>query len=195
MVSKELVGSRIRMIRLGQRKTLKEVEAASGFSSTHISEIERGRTSPTIGALIRIAHALDKDPSFFIEERELDEVCVTSQENRPDSLAGIDFDGDGVRLEGLTRGVLGGRLLAFELELDPGGRAEPRHLPENGDLCLVCTEGECTIVLDGQPESFSSGCSLHLCVEDASFRLEGHPERRCRCLIFLDPKEAISQAG
>ena len=83
MVSKELVGTRIRQARLGQRKTLKDVEAASGFSSTHISEIERGRTSPTIGALIRIANALDKDPGFFIEERELDEVCITSPENRP----------------------------------------------------------------------------------------------------------------
>lgn len=194
MVSKELVGSRIRMIRLGQRKTLKEVEAASGFSSTHISEIERGRTSPTIGALIRIAHALDKDPSFFIEERELDEVCVTSQENRPDSHAGIDLEGEGIELQGLTRGVLGGRLLAFELRMAAGGHAQPRGLPENGDLCLVCVEGECRIVLDGHSEPFTAGSSLHVCVEDGGFRLEGHPERSCRALIFLDPKEAISQS-
>jgi type IV pilus assembly protein PilB len=54
--------------------TLKNVETLSGLSSTHISEIERGMTSPTIGALIRIAHALKKDPSYFIEERKLIEV-------------------------------------------------------------------------------------------------------------------------
>ena len=191
MVSKELVGTRIRQARLGQRKTLKDVEAASGFSSTHISEIERGRTSPTIGALIRIADALDKDPGFFIEERELDEVCITSPENRPSLTPGFDLEGHGTRLESLTRGILGGRLLAFEISLDPGADATVRHLPENGDFCLVCLEGNSSLRVGAETVPFPSGSSLHVCVEEGELALLGAADSKCRILAFLDPKEAI----
>jgi transcriptional regulator with XRE-family HTH domain len=192
MVSKELVGSRIRQIRLAQRKTLKDVEARSGFSSTHISEIERGHTSPTIGALIRIAHALDKDPSYFIEERELEEVCITGPESRPARAAGLDLRGSSFEVEALTRGVLGGRLLTFELWLEPDAEVAPQRLPESGDVCLVCLEGECSLLIDGKPMEFQAGSSLHFCVEDAAFSLRGIEGQRARIAIILDPKEAIS---
>ena len=192
MVSKELVGTRLRQIRLQQRKTLKDVEAASGFSSTHISEIERGRTSPTIGALIRISNALDKDPSFFIEERELEEVCITTPANRPASTPGLDFEGSGIRLEALSSGILGGRLLAFELVLESGAQAKVSRLPENGDICLVGVGGECSLLLEGGTVPFREGNSLHICVEESTLELRCDADQSCRMLILLDPKEAIA---
>lgn len=76
MLTKQALAKRIREARHRRKMTLKQVEKLSGFSSTHISEIERGRTSPTIAALTKIAEALSKDPCFFIEDRELEEVCV-----------------------------------------------------------------------------------------------------------------------
>jgi transcriptional regulator with XRE-family HTH domain len=192
MVSKEMVGNRIRQIRQQQRKTLKDVEAHSGFSSTHISEIERGRTSPTIGALLRIARALDKDPSYFIEERELDEVCITSPESRPTHTPGLELRGQGFALEALTRGVLGGRLLTFELSVEPGAEVTPQKLPEAGDVCIVCLEGECRLVIGEKPVPFTAGSSLHLSVEEAKFSLQGGEMSAARILVVFDPKEAIS---
>ena len=47
MMSKTDLGRRIRAIRKQRRLTLKELEQISEFSATHISEIERGKTSPT----------------------------------------------------------------------------------------------------------------------------------------------------
>jgi hypothetical protein len=190
MISKDLVGSRIRRVRTTQRKTLKDVEAASGFSSTHISEIERGRTSPTIGALIRIAHALDKDPSFFIEERELEEVCVTSTGERPAPVPGLEFSGTGVHLEGLTRGVLGGRLLAYELRIDGGAEAAPSRVPETGDLCFICLEGRCQLETRDRTWPFDEGDSIHLTVDEMGVRLRG--ERAARVLVIVDPRETMA---
>jgi transcriptional regulator with XRE-family HTH domain len=168
------------------------VEAASGFSSTHISEIERGRTSPTIGALIRIAQALDKDPSFFVEERELDEVCVTSARERPSAAAGLEVAGEGMRLQSLTRGILGGRLLAHELVLDPGGRMEFTRLPETGDLSLICVEGSCEAETAEGRMAFAPGDSLHLCVEELRLSLHGPQEGTARLILLMDPKEATA---
>ena len=51
MLSKADLGSRLRDVRKTQSLTLKQLERTSGFSATHISEIERGKTSPTIGAI------------------------------------------------------------------------------------------------------------------------------------------------
>ena len=118
MLDKEKVGHRIRQVRTEQQKTLRDVESASGFSSTHISEIERGRTCPTIGALIQIADALEKDPSYFIEERELQEIVVTSPGRRANVDPNFfDIEGTGILLESLTPGILGGRLMIMEMIL------------------------------------------------------------------------------
>ena len=65
IVGIEELGRRIRKLRIERRMTLKQVEQAAALSATHVSEIERGRTSPTIGALVRIARALQKDTSYY----------------------------------------------------------------------------------------------------------------------------------
>ena len=80
IVDVEELGRRIRKLRLERRMTLKQVEQASDLSATHLSEIERGRTSPTIGALVRIARALQKDASYFIEVEERPDVAHITRE-------------------------------------------------------------------------------------------------------------------
>ena len=112
IVGIEELGRRIRKLRLERRMTLKQVEHASDLSATHLSEIERGRTSPTIAALVRIARALRKDASYFIEVEERPEVAHMTRENvRPQRAA------RGVTIEPLTPGVPGSRMFAYRLVL------------------------------------------------------------------------------
>jgi len=113
MIDKSELGKRIKKIREEKHLTLKNIEAAASISATHISEIERGKTSPTLGALIRISKALGKDPSYFIEEEELGEVCLVTLENRiqeslPEAAGTV---------ERLTSSIPGGRLQACVLTL------------------------------------------------------------------------------
>ncbi len=82
MPTKEEVGRRVRMARFRRDMTLKEVATRSGMSATHISEIERGKTSPTIGALQRIASALDERPAHFVEERDAPLAVLTRKDDR-----------------------------------------------------------------------------------------------------------------
>ena len=63
IVGREELGRRIRGLRAERHLTFRQGEEVSGLSATHLSEIERGRTSPTIGALTRIARALGRDAS------------------------------------------------------------------------------------------------------------------------------------
>ena len=114
IVGIEELGRRIRKLRLERRMTLKQVEHASDLSATHLSEIERGRTSPTIGALVRIARALRKDASFFIEVEERPEVAHMTRESVHARSAAR-----GVSIEPLTPGVPGSRMFAYRLILQP----------------------------------------------------------------------------
>jgi transcriptional regulator with XRE-family HTH domain len=82
MPSKSELGRRIRQARVEKTLTLKEVESRSGVSATHISQIERGITSPTVNALERIARALEKNTSFFLEDVELPEICTLQSDGR-----------------------------------------------------------------------------------------------------------------
>jgi transcriptional regulator with XRE-family HTH domain len=108
------LGRRIRKLRSERRLTLKQVESASGLSATHLSEIERGRTSPTIGALLRIARALEKDVSYFIEHEERLDVAHHLREQ----VAGF-VAGNGVTAESLTPGIPGSSLFTYRVRLEP----------------------------------------------------------------------------
>lgn len=52
------IGGRIRSLRAEQGLTLQAVAERTGLSSSMVSMVERGRTSPSIGTLIAIASAL-----------------------------------------------------------------------------------------------------------------------------------------
>jgi transcriptional regulator with XRE-family HTH domain len=67
MPTKQQLGERIKRFRLERNLTLKDVEVKAKVSATHVSEIERGMTSPTVGALTKIARALGTEPSYFLQ--------------------------------------------------------------------------------------------------------------------------------
>ncbi|UCH85540.1 MAG: helix-turn-helix transcriptional regulator [Candidatus Latescibacterota bacterium] len=156
MIDKSELGKRIKKIREEKHLTLKNIEAAAGISATHISEIERGKTSPTLGALIRISKALGTDPSYFIEEEELGEVCLVTLENRiQESLE----NGAGT-IERLTSSIPGGRLQACVVTLGAGKthRGEP-HTHHGNEAALVLT-GRVLFKVGGEEFELAEGDAI-----------------------------------
>jgi transcriptional regulator with XRE-family HTH domain len=76
------LGRRIKMLRVARGLTLKDLEERGGISATHVSEIERGKASPTVGALGRIAVALGLPPAMLVEPAVLPPVTVTRAAER-----------------------------------------------------------------------------------------------------------------
>lgn len=154
MISKVELGRRIREARLQKGMTLKQLDHLSGFSATHISEIERGKTSPTIGALLRVASALGKEPSFFIEEELLPEIALTARDQREALPAGF---GEG---EILTPGIPGGRLHAYTFRLKPG--EPPLRLSRiDGEEGGLVIGGAIRAVIDGKSYDLTEGDAIH----------------------------------
>lgn len=159
MITREELGRRLRECRAQKGMTLKQLDEASGFSATHISEIERGKTSPTIGALLRIAGALGKPPSYFIESDPLPEVAFTQADRR------LRVDIGGVRGEVLTPGIPGGRLRAVIFWLEPGGPA--LEIPGGfGEECGYVLKGEVEFSLGRETRRLLPGFAIHHASED-----------------------------
>src|SRR5258706_1603277 len=76
------LGRRIKLLRISRGLTLKDLEERGGISATHVSEIERGKASPTVGALGRIARALDLRPATLVQPRMLPQVTVARPDER-----------------------------------------------------------------------------------------------------------------
>jgi transcriptional regulator with XRE-family HTH domain len=160
MVDNHPIGNRLKERRRELELTLKAIEARAGVSATHISEIERGKTSPTIGSLSKIAAALGKDITYFLEKDELDEVSHL----RPEQREAEPLPWGAWQLTRLTRLVPGARLAAYQVRLDPNGRSSPEHAHEGNELYHVL-RGTVRFAVAGQEHVLATGDSLHLRAE------------------------------
>jgi transcriptional regulator with XRE-family HTH domain len=155
LIDKLDLGSRIRRARKERDLTLKDLEARSSVSATHLSEIERGLTSPTLQVLSRIAAALGRTTSFFLEERWLELVARTQAGSRPADLR----LGDGTVVTLLTEGIAGHRLSACLLRLSAGAKHGVSDSPHAGDEAVHVLSGSVRLELGGQEIGLEAGDS------------------------------------
>jgi len=158
MPSKTELGKRIREERLRQSLTLKDVEGRSGVSATHISQIERGITWPTVNALHKVATALEKHTSFFLEEVELPEICVSTG-REPMILS----EQPRVSMSSLTNGIPGGKIHFYRLVAEPANGAEkfvPGHAHE-GDECGWVLSGHIQVKVGEELFDLKKGDAIH----------------------------------
>lgn len=171
------VGARIRALRARHGLTLRDVEARSGFSATHVSEIERGRTSPTIPVLVGIADALGVDPNVLVTEAE---ESTTSVRHR--SMSGIDA-GAGVEVVPLSTGIAGGRLRPLLVVVGPD---ESASLPvAGGEVAGLVQEGEVTLDVGSERVSLVPGDGFQLAGESRIMVRGG--DRGARIVVVAKP--------
>ena len=159
MPSKAVLGKRLRAERIRQTSTLKQVEGKSGVSATHISQIERGITWPTVNALDKISRALDRSMSYFLEEIELPEISIISGDRDPMVLC----EEPRVTMKPLTNGIPGGKLHFYLLEAEPANGSNgyiSDHVHE-GDECGCVLSGNLEIKVGDEVFNLKQGDSIH----------------------------------
>ncbi|MGC9311106.1 MAG: helix-turn-helix domain-containing protein [Sediminispirochaetaceae bacterium] len=97
------IGIHIKKIRLEQRRSQQEIADYCGFTKSHLSKIENGRVVPSIGALDKIAEALNTRVSILLGEEAHKEVVLTSHEEA---------------LEGLIRTAQGYQIYPYASDYD-----------------------------------------------------------------------------
>ncbi len=165
MLDKAELGKRIKKVRESKHLTLKNIEAAAGISATHISEIERGKTSPTLGALMKISKALGKDPAYFIEEEELNDVSLVTLEDRV-----VEKFGNAGTLEKLTTSIPGGKLQARFIKLSPGKSPDEHPHSHYGNEAALILSGKVLFTVKGEKVEVGEGDAVYYsCIEEHSY--------------------------
>jgi transcriptional regulator with XRE-family HTH domain len=157
MPSKAELGRRLKRARAERDMTLKNVEARSGVSATHISQIERGMTSPTVGALQKLARALEKETVFFLEEIDLEDVSVGGE-----TLSTVSYsESPKVVFQNLTKGIPGGKLRIGRLVADPSPGISSEPHSHEGEECGYVMRGTLEIKVEDKSYIVKSGEAIH----------------------------------
>lgn len=147
------IGPRLRDARLRQGLSLTEVAASAGITKGFLSQLERDRTSPSVGTLIEICRVLD----FSIGEL-LD--GATKPLVRAGERTRIFFGGSGVSEYRLTP-ASEERVIALLSEIAPGGGSgdDPYTLATDAEIAYVL-DGTLQIEVGGVKYTMSAGDTL-----------------------------------
>lgn len=157
MPNKKELGERIKRFRLERNLTLKDVELKAKVSATHVSEIERGMTSPTVGALTKIAKALGSEPSYFLNSNTLPPVSLVKQDDRKT----FSYEEWGARINRLSKGIQESAMSFLELELEPGNRSELEPMIHTGEEFMHIIKGVVEIFVGLERHRLKEGDSIH----------------------------------
>lgn len=157
MPSKRELGERIKRFRLERNLTLKEVELKAKVSATHVSEIERGMTSPTVGALRKIARALGTEPSYFLQNNTYPPVSVVRRTKR----RVLTYKDWGAKINCLSNGISRAKMSFLEVELEPGLVNTLEPLTHTGEEFMCIQKGVVEIHVGEERHLLKEGDSIH----------------------------------
>lgn len=149
-----LVSKRLKIFRKNQGLTLRNLSEKSGVAVNTISLIERGKTSPTIATLHKLAVALAVRITDFCEEETNKQVVFTKRDQRQQAKVGAVFMGH--LGEGLANQTMSPMLLTFEKEADSG----TEFMSHDGHELAFCLNGRIRYEVDGEQYLLEPGDSL-----------------------------------
>ncbi len=188
MLNKEELGRRLRMARFEKGLTLKEVAARCGMSATHISEVERGKTSPTIGALERISGALGENPADFVREESFPRVLFTRASEEVETFL-EDARGRVTHYDLLSRGLPDGVLQISEHRLPPGTKMAGN--PRIAESVVMCLSGMVRITAAGEGHVLREGDTLQFRL-DEGYEMEVLGDEEHHAIVALAAPVLVS---
>lgn len=149
------VGVRLRQLRSERGKSMRALARESGLSTNALSMIERGRTSPSVSTLYKLADALGVPiTAFFRIEPERQEIVFRKAEarRRVTIPKGI--------WEGLGGESFTGRVEAFMITLEQGAHSGMNGMIHSGAEFILCLEGKLEYIVEDQKFNLEMGDSL-----------------------------------
>jgi transcriptional regulator with XRE-family HTH domain len=149
------VGTRLRQLREQRNLSMRALAAASGLSANALSMIERGKTSPSVSTLYKVADALGVPiTTFFGEIGERHSVIIMRAQERPR----VPFS-RGV-WEGLGGERFTGGVEPFMLTLESGVNSGPRKMAHSGHEFVFCLRGQIEYAVENKTYTLNPGDSL-----------------------------------
>lgn len=180
------LGRKLKQERLRRGLTLKDIENRVGISATHLSEVERGKSSPTVGVLDKIARALGTRSSLLIELASGPPLSHT----RPGERRAVLTTDGAVRTESLSDAFPGAEisLLLKTYTPAPARRLSPRG--HEGEEFVYVLSGRLRVLVGEEEHLLETGDSIHFkSIQPHAFENPG--EETCVTLLVTCPRYAF----
>jgi len=149
------VASSLRELREARGISMRTLATKSGLSANALSMIERGKTSPSVSTLYKLADALGVSiTAFFGAETEKKQIVFLKSDER----TRMSFT-RGV-FEALGGEQFSGRVEPFMLTLESGSSSGPHNMVHTGHEFVFCLRGQLEYYVEKQIFSLSAGDSL-----------------------------------
>lgn len=177
------VGGRLRELRQERDMSMRALARESGLSANALSMIERGRTSPSVSTLYKLADAMGIPiTAFFREEPPRQDIVF----RRADSRVRVPF------MRGLWEGLGGeafiGRVEPFMLTLESGASSGPFGIVHSGHEFVMCLRGELEYEVEEQRYILEAGDSL-LFAAQFKHRWRNRSKKVCNAIFVLSSYE------
>lgn len=149
------VGERLRELREARNISMRALGTRSGLSANALSMIERGKASPSVSTLYKLAEALGVSiTAFFSSDEQRKQVVFLkgSERTRVSFARGI--------FEGLGGEQFVGRVEPFMLTLENSANSGPRTMSHTGHEFVFCLRGELEYHVERQVFLLEPGDSL-----------------------------------
>ena len=173
------VGVRLRELRDQQNISMRGLATKSGLSANALSMIERGKTSPSVSTLYKLADALGVPITAFFgtQTDKINAVLVKADERTRIPFA------RGV-WEGLGGERFSGRVEPFVLTLESGVSSGPHNMAHSGHEFVFCLRGHLEYLVEKQIFLLEPGDSL-LFAARLKHRWRNHSNMVTNALIVL----------
>ncbi len=149
------VGVRLRELREARSISMRGLAIKSGLSANALSMIERGRTSPSVSTLYKLADALGVPiTEFFGPQSDKQDILLIKADER----VRVPFS-RGV-WEGLGGEKFSGRVEPFILTLDSGASSGQHTMIHTGHEFVFCLRGQLEYLVEKQLFELAAGDSL-----------------------------------
>jgi quercetin dioxygenase-like cupin family protein/DNA-binding XRE family transcriptional regulator len=173
------IGSKLRQLRRQKNLSLQQLADRSDVSPAAIHKIERNGMVPTVATLMKLAAALNRPVSYFVEETP-SEPCVVvpaGQRRR------VFTSKSGLDLQGIS-GPYGPFFMAGAVAtMEPGAASGPRAMEHPGEELVFMLEGTIRFVIDGEEHCVGPGDALHWRT-DRPHSWSNPTSQPARCLWF-----------
>ena len=153
------IGPKVRRLRQQKGLSLQQLAERSGVSAAAIHKVERNGMVPTITTLIKLAAALNRPVSYFVDEdSDLDAVAalVRSRERKP-----VYTSKKGLALENISGPYGRFFIAAAAATMEPQADSGPKPMEHPGEELVHVLRGYVNFDVDGETYALSAGDSLH----------------------------------
>jgi transcriptional regulator with XRE-family HTH domain len=159
------IGPKVKKLRQEQRLSLQQLAVKAEVSAAAIHKIERNDMVPTITTLLKVATALDRPVTYFVEQDDAqpEPVSFTSSSNRP----AVFTPHEGLTLEGVSGPYTPFRSAAAVATVQPGANSGDKPLVHAGEELVFVLEGTLSFDIAGTRHEVKRGDALHFMGDQA----------------------------